>query len=313
MKCFTSIAALSLAVSNVSAHFIFQQLSVGATKYDVFKYIRQNSNYNSPVTDLTSNDLRCNVGASGSGTATVSVAAGSQFTFTLDTPVYHQGPVSVYMSKAPGAASDYDGSGAWFKIYDWGPTFSGSTSTWNMAGSYTFSIPTCIPSGDYLLRIQALGIHNPWPAGIPQFYISCAQISIAGGGSTTPSPTALIPGAFKDTDPGYTVNIYSNFLNYTVPGPAVFSCGAASGGGSPATTPTPATTTAVATTSKPVSTTLKTSTTSTSTTAKTSTTSVSSCALAKYAQCGGSGWTGCTACASGSTCQKTNEYYSQCL
>ena len=25
-----------------------------------------------------------------------------------------------YMSKAPGAAADYDGSGQWFKIYDWG-------------------------------------------------------------------------------------------------------------------------------------------------------------------------------------------------
>lgn len=24
------------------------------------------------------------------------------------------------MSKAPGAASDYDGSGGWFKIKDWG-------------------------------------------------------------------------------------------------------------------------------------------------------------------------------------------------
>jgi hypothetical protein len=96
MKSTLSLAALSLAISNVSAHYIFQQLSVGSTKYPVFQYIRQNSNYNSPVTDLTSNDLRCNVGASGANTQTVSVAAGSQLTFTLDTPVYHQGPISVY-------------------------------------------------------------------------------------------------------------------------------------------------------------------------------------------------------------------------
>lgn len=32
-----------------------------------------------------------------------------------------------------------------------------------------------------------------------------------------------------------------------------------------------------------------------------------------YAQCGGSGWSGSTSCVSGYTCQKTNEYYSQCL
>jgi hypothetical protein len=95
MKGLLSVAALSLAVSDVSAHYIFQQLTTGGTKHDVFKYIRKNSNYNSPVTDLTSNDLRCNVGASGASTETVTVKAGDSITFSLDTPVYHQGPVSV--------------------------------------------------------------------------------------------------------------------------------------------------------------------------------------------------------------------------
>ncbi|KAF5374699.1 hypothetical protein D9615_009016 [Tricholomella constricta] len=33
----------------------------------------------------------------------------------------------------------------------------------------------------------------------------------------------------------------------------------------------------------------------------------------KYGQCGGIGWTGPTVCASGSTCQVQNPYYSQCL
>lgn len=32
-----------------------------------------------------------------------------------------------------------------------------------------------------------------------------------------------------------------------------------------------------------------------------------------WAQCGGKGWTGPTKCASGYTCQKVNDYYSQCL
>ncbi|KAB5559570.1 glycoside hydrolase family 61 protein [Coniochaeta sp. 2T2.1] len=300
-------AALSLAVTDVSAHYIFQQLSVGSTKSPVFQYIRQNSNYNSPVTDLSSNDLRCNVGASGASTQTVAVKAGDQFTFTLDTPVYHQGPISIYMSKAPGKASDYDGSGPWFKIHDIGPTFSGGQATWNMAGSYTYNIPTCIQDGEYLLRIQSLAIHNPWPAGIPQFYISCAQISVSGGGSATPGPTALIPGAFKETDPGYTANIYSNFNSYTVPGPAVFSCGSNNGGGS---NPAPTTTAKPGTTTTPKPTTL-----STSTTKATTTTAApgGGCSVAKYGQCGGQGWTGCTTCASGATCSRSNDYYSQCL
>jgi hypothetical protein len=48
-----SIPSLALALSlasSVSGHYIFQQLSVGSTKYPVFQYIRKNSNYNSPVT-----------------------------------------------------------------------------------------------------------------------------------------------------------------------------------------------------------------------------------------------------------------------
>ncbi|GAP88866.2 putative glycosyl hydrolase family 10 [Rosellinia necatrix] len=42
-------------------------------------------------------------------------------------------------------------------------------------------------------------------------------------------------------------------------------------------------------------------------------TSPTGCTVAKYGQCGGQGWTGCTVCASGSTCTVGNPYYSQCL
>jgi len=43
--------------------------------------------------------------------------------------------------------------------------------------SYSGTIPKCIENGEYLLRVQQLAIHNPWPAGIPQFYISCGEYS----------------------------------------------------------------------------------------------------------------------------------------
>ncbi|KAK8042377.1 glycoside hydrolase family 61 protein [Apiospora phragmitis] len=303
MKRVLTAAALSLAASEVSAHYIFQQLDIGSTKGSVYQYIRKNSNGNSPVTDLASNDLRCNVGATGAGTDTVAVKAGDSFTFTLDTPVYHQGPTSIYMSKAPGSVAEYDGSGGWFKIKDWGATFSGGQASWKLDGSYSFNIPTCVPDGEYLLRISQLGIHNPWPAGIPQFYTSCAQIKVSGGGSASPGPTVSIPGAFKDTDPGYTANIYNGLTSYTVPGPSVFTCsGSGSGSGGGSSDPQPA----------PVpSTTLKTSTVASVPTSNPG--SGDGCSVARYGQCGGSGFSGCTACASGSTCSATNEYYSQCV
>ncbi|KAM7202220.1 family 61 putative glycoside hydrolase [Rhypophila sp. PSN 637] len=213
-----------LTAHAVSAHYIFQQFSVGSTKYPAWNYVRRNSNpswlQNGPVTDLASNDLRCNVGGGTSnGTETANVKAGDSFTFTLDTAVYHVGPVSLYMSKAPGLAKDYDGSGQWFKIFDWGP----SGTNWPMRDSYTANIPKCIPSGEYLLRIQQIGIHNPGAA--PQFYISCAQVNVAGGGNASPGPLVSIPGAFKASDPGLVANVYNGGANsYVVPGPKVFSC-----------------------------------------------------------------------------------------
>ena len=74
-------------------------------------------------------------------------------------------------------------------------------------------------------------------------------------------------------------------------------------------------TTKVSTTS---TTSTKTSTSTTSTKTSTSsaasqTTGSSSCTSAKWAQCGGIGFTGCKTCASGSTCTYSNDWYSQCL
>jgi len=220
----TTFVAVALAVEGAAAHYIFQQFGVGGQKYPLWKYVRKNTNpswlQNGPVTDLSSKDLRCNVGGLVSnGTETLTVKAGDEFTFYLDTAVYHIGPTSLYMSKAPGLVADYDGSGQWFKFQDWGPT----GSNWNLKNAYTSNIPKCIPDGEYLLRIQQLGIHNP--GAPPQFYISCAQIKVTNGGSASPSPLVSIPGAFKASDPGYTANVYGGGANnYIVPGPTPFKC-----------------------------------------------------------------------------------------
>jgi len=56
----------------------------------------------------------------------------------------------------------------------------------------------------------------------------------------------------------------------------------------------------------------KSSTTST-VSSKTTTSSAPGATQTKYGQCGGTGWTGATACASGSTCTVSSAYYSQCL
>ncbi|CAN9152472.1 hypothetical protein AA0113_g5024 [Alternaria arborescens] len=218
MKCIAIATAVAAFANVAQAHYIFQTLTANGAKGALFQNIRPVPN-NSPVTDLADKNLRCNAGGnSGSGTTTVSVAAGSTVSFTADQAVYHQGPVTFYMTKVDSAAAA-DGSSDWFKIKEIGPTFSGGQASWDMSATYSTTIPSQIPAGDYLLRIEQLGIHNP--GSPPQFYISCAQVKVTGGGSGKPSPTTKIPGHVKSTDSGYTANIYNNFKSYVVPGPKV--------------------------------------------------------------------------------------------
>jgi hypothetical protein len=73
------------------------------------------------VIDLSSPDLRCNVGGlTGTTTAIRDIRAGQQFTFKTDVAVYHQGPLAVYISKANGNLQTYQGDGTWIKIAELG-------------------------------------------------------------------------------------------------------------------------------------------------------------------------------------------------
>jgi len=107
--------------------------------------VRRNTNYNSPVENVNSNDIRCNAGglASGSSTSTATVQAGSTVGFKMDQAIFHPGPITVYLSKAPGKAADYDGSGPWFKIAELGATISSTAITFpaSNTASYSFKIP----------------------------------------------------------------------------------------------------------------------------------------------------------------------------
>jgi hypothetical protein len=111
--------------------------------------VRQPVN-NSPVTSASDSAVVCNSNAKAS--ATVSVAAGSTIGFKLDNTVYHLGPASIYLGKVPSGstAATWTGSGAnWFKIAEWGATFSGSMSFTDFnAGQLTTTLPKSVPNGD---------------------------------------------------------------------------------------------------------------------------------------------------------------------
>lgn len=64
-----------------------------------------------------------------------------------------------------------------------------------------------MPSGNYLLRVETIGLHVAQTYPGAQFYSSCVQINVTGGGSATPTGVSF-PGAYVGSDPGITINIY---------------------------------------------------------------------------------------------------------
>ncbi|KAG8968508.1 hypothetical protein FRC03_007159 [Tulasnella sp. 419] len=196
-----TLAAFAALVHPVAAHYQFSQLIVNNTVTDNMLYVRQNTNINSPVTDVTSVDLRCNVGglASGATTSTATVVAGSTVGFHVGYGgnIGHPGPLLVYMAKAPSTAASFDGSGqVWFKIHQVGADFSSGSLAWPTSGldQVTFSIPAAVPSGEYLLRVEHIALHGASTANGSQHYISCANIKVVGGGSGSPTPLVALPG-----------------------------------------------------------------------------------------------------------------------
>lgn len=58
------------------------------------------------------------------------------------------------------------------------------------------------------MRAEHIALHTASSAGAAQFYLSCGQVTITGGGSGKPGPLVAFPGAYKATDPGILINIY---------------------------------------------------------------------------------------------------------
>ncbi|KAH8684226.1 glycosyl hydrolase family 61-domain-containing protein [Tricladium varicosporioides] len=343
-------------------------------------YIRSPPN-NNPVKDITSTDMTCNVNNVATA-KTISVASGDKITFewhhdsnsASDDIIAssHKGPVMVYIAPT---SSNGDGN-VWVKLAEDGYT----GTTWAVdtlianKGKHSFTLPSVLAPGDYLLRGEIIALHeadaayNVNSARGAQFYMECVQVTVTGSGTTELPAGVAIPGAYSYSDPGVLFNLYGSFTSYTIPGPAVWD--AASSGSSTASSSAVVVSSATKASSTAVATSVKSSAVLASTqaavatpassaapVATSATKAVSSAAgvspsskaagtgtpsatksackakttlqtvvsskaatstgtagtVAKYGQCGGTGFTGSTTCASGSTCTVQNPYYSQCI
>ncbi|KAF9560573.1 hypothetical protein CPC08DRAFT_707966 [Agrocybe pediades] len=212
------LAALVILAHTAAAHYIFDTLIYGSKVST--KCIRKPAE-NAPVHKFNETEITCNIDTS-NATQTLSIPAGRKVTFKLgeNKTIYHPGPVSIYMGKAPHKAIDWDGSGKqWFKIAEWGATFNPFKFISMDKSAFNVTIPKQVPSGEYLLRIEHIALHNP---GYPEFFVSCAQVKITGGGKGKPTKVS-IPGYVSEKDPGLMMDIYWPVpTSYTVPGPPVY-------------------------------------------------------------------------------------------
>ncbi|KAF8155733.1 glycosyl hydrolase family 61-domain-containing protein [Crassisporium funariophilum] len=225
----TLLAFVLSLVTLTTCHYTFPSLVVNGAVSAEWANVRKTNNYNSqqPVVDVASSDFRCYNSQTGATAQTATVAAGSQIGFRANQNVYHPGVVNVYMAKAPGSVSSWDGSGSvWFKAYVLAVTDGGKSITFpaqNING-VTFTVPRSLPSGEYLVRIENVALHAATNFQGAQWYISCGQINVTGGGSGKPGPLVAIPGVYTGREPGIMINIYSPIpATYTQPGPAVWT------------------------------------------------------------------------------------------
>ncbi|KAK6525112.1 hypothetical protein TWF694_005260 [Orbilia ellipsospora] len=321
--------------ATVQCHSIFQKISINGAEQAQLVGFRAPST-NNPVMDVTTNDIICQVPGSASadvvdvpagakiGTYWGHVIGGAQFPGDADNPIAssHKGPITVYMAKVDNAATTPSTGLKWFKVAEEG--FNTATVKWAVdtliagGGWWYFTMPSCLAPGNYLMRAEVIALHSASAVLGAQFYISCVQINLTGGGTSTPGSTVSFPGAYEETDPSIEINIYGSTGQpdnggkpYAIPGPAPISCSGQTSSPSPTTL---LTTTRLTTASGNSATTTLVSkaTSSKGVSVGPLSTGPAGSLQALYGQCGGSSWTGPTACAQG-TCQVQNPYYSQCL
>ncbi|CAE6539122.1 unnamed protein product [Rhizoctonia solani] len=90
--------------------------------------------------------------------------------------------------------------------------------------TYSFTIPSSLASGQYIVRHEILALHSAYAYPGIQVYPSCLQINLTGSGSSTgPSSKVSFPGAYTASTPGIVYDAYQGSATYPIPGPTVWT------------------------------------------------------------------------------------------
>lgn len=289
-------------------------------------------------------DIICHKNATpAGGHATVNAGDSISIQWAVTWPDSHHGPVLDYLANCNGNCETVDKTTLeFFKIDNVGWLNGSDPGTWatdvliSDASTWLVQIPADIAPGNYVLRHEIIALHSAGSEDGAQNYPQCFNLAVSGTGSLQPSGT-YGTDLYHETDPGILYNLYTTVEDYTMPGPTLYSGfpssvaqsssvatvtssaivpGSSSGTTSSSSVKSTSVTTTTASSKTSSTTTVQSTTTTssskTSTLVTSTTTSAASGGQTLYGQCGGSGWTGPTSCASG-TCSTANAYYAQCI
>ena len=256
-------------------------------------------------------DVACHKSAT-PGQTYIEAKAGDMLKIFWDTwPDTHKGPVLNYMAPCNGDCTSASAGSLAFVKLSQGALISGNNpGNWVTDTlirdnfSSDFKIPTTLAAGNYVLRHEIIALHAAGSPNGAQAYPQCLNVKITSGGSNTLSGGTRGSALYKATDPGIVFSLYDSFSSYPIPGPPLNAAGGSDGGSGGQQPPAPTTT-------------LRTSTTTAAQPGPTTTPGNGNgggggCTVPKWQQCGGQSYSGCTTCVSGSTCQRQNDFYSQC-
>lgn len=249
MKTSAILSAVG-AAAVASAHGVVSSLTIDGQSYTAYnpygdpymnpapERITWTVPSNSPVEDVTTSAIACNVDSK-AGAISATATAGSKITFFWTVwPDSHKGPVMTYLAACPGSSCTTVTDPTtleFFKIDADGLNADGTWASDELIANnntWTVTIPETLKAGAYLVRHEILALHSAGTLNGAQFYPMCANLEVTGSGTATPPSTDLVkfPGAYTATDPGIEINIYYPVpTSYTIPGPAVWP---ASGSGS---------------------------------------------------------------------------------
>ncbi|KAJ7186547.1 glycosyl hydrolase family 61-domain-containing protein [Mycena filopes] len=233
-------------VACTHAHGYVKKLKIGGKSYPGYEptipviktasVIRAKSS-TSPVlaSNLSSPDLACGPDAR-HASLTATAAAGDTiqlFLASTEAPAFawfhNVGPLLTYLTDCGESCTDLDATQAkWFKIDQQAKDPGGE---WMQALLYNNNkafasvvLPSNLKPGNYILRHEIIALQNGKTLGEAELYPSCSHLTVTGTG--TGAPTAdelvLIRNAYKATDPGIKVDVYTDPSKpYKFPGPPV--------------------------------------------------------------------------------------------